>query len=338
MEEVYKMVLSGTDMVLHSRSTNLYGTLDNDDFFMYAGGLAAAIRELDGESPDLVVTNIMNPARPEMTSIDRMMGMELRSRYWNPEWIEGMKKEGFEGANKMAEFVEHMWGWQVTMPETIDAARWEQTFEVYVEDKYGMDLEEFFNEKNPYAYQALTARMLETIRKGYWQPADEVKQTLATEYIKSVTKYGAACSELICNNPALEKYAKDVATQAGLLDSETLIRYTEIMRVATGRELNERNEEMNKLIKTQAVKLEQSPGQMQQDVKPEEKLDEADEQKAENEGSGKTEPIEGYEMEEEAQKTEKGIRTSNISWITIAVILICIGLFCYGWRKGRKQC
>ena len=338
MEEVYKMVLSGTDMVLHSRSTNLYGTLDNDDFFMYAGGLAAAIRELDGESPDLVVTNIMNPARPEMTSIDRMMGMELRSRYWNPEWIEGMKKEGFEGANKMAEFVEHMWGWQVTMPETIDAARWEQTFEVYVEDKYGMDLEEFFNEKNPYAYQALTARMLETIRKGYWQPADEVKQTLATEYIKSVTKYGAACSELICNNPALEKYAKDVATQAGLLDSETLIRYTEIMRVATGRELNERNEEMNKLIKTQAVKLEQSPGQMQQDVKPEEKLDEADEQKAENEGSGKTETIEGYEMEEEAQKTEKGIRTSNISWITIAVILICIGLFYYGWRKGRKQC
>ncbi|MFO0793906.1 MAG: cobaltochelatase subunit CobN [Candidatus Brocadiaceae bacterium] len=44
MEEVYKMVLSGTSMVVHSRSTNVYGTLDNDDFFMYAGGLAAAIQ------------------------------------------------------------------------------------------------------------------------------------------------------------------------------------------------------------------------------------------------------------------------------------------------------
>lgn len=122
MEDVYKMVLSGTRMVVHSCSTNLYGTVDNDDFFMYAGGPAAAIRELDGKSPELVITNMMNPARPEMTPIDRMMGMELRSRYWNPEWIEGMKKEGFEGANKMAEFVENMWGWQVTVPETMDSA------------------------------------------------------------------------------------------------------------------------------------------------------------------------------------------------------------------------
>ena len=173
MEDVYKMALSGTRIVVHSRSTNLYGTVDNDDFFMYAGGLTAAIRELDGKSPELVVTNMMNPAKPEMTPIDRMMGMELRSRYWNPEWIEGMKKEGFEGANKMAEFVENMWGWQVTVPETIDAARWEQTFEVYVEDKYGLDLKEFFSKKNPYAYQAVTARMLETIRKGYWQPTEK---------------------------------------------------------------------------------------------------------------------------------------------------------------------
>jgi cobaltochelatase CobN len=267
-----------------------------------------------------------------------MMGMELRSRYWNPEWIEGMKKEGFEGANKLAKFVEHMWGWQVTMPETIDAARWEQTFDVYVEDKYGMDLEEFFNEKNPYAYQALTARMLETIRKGYWQPAEEVRQTLATEYIKSVTEYGAACSELICNNPVLEQYATGVVANAGLLSKETLAGYTETMRATTGKGLNERNEEMSKLIKTQAVKLERSTVQMRQDVKPEEKHEKTTEQKAGNEGSGKTEVVEGYEMEEEKQETEEGINKSNISWITIAVILICIGLFYYGWRKGRRQC
>lgn len=338
MEDVYKMVLSGTDMVLHSRSTNLYGTLDNDDFFMYAGGLVAAIRELDGQSPDLVITNIMNPAKPEMTAIDKMMGMELRSRYWNPEWIKGMKKEGFEGANKMAEFVEYMWGWQVTMPETIDAARWEQTFEVYVTDKYGMDLEEFFNEKNPYAYQAITARMLETIRKGYWQPAEDVKQLLAKEYIESVTEYGVACSVLICNNPVLEQYATDVVANAGLLSQETLNNYTEIMRATTGKRLSERNEEMSKLIETQAVKLKKSSGQIKQGEKPEEKPDEADEQKTDDFAPEETEIIEGYEMEEETQETEKGISASSTSWITIAVILLCIGLFYYGWRKGRTQC
>ena len=84
MEDVYKMALSGTRMVIHSRSTNLYGTVDNDDFFMYAGGLTAAIRELDGKSPELVITNMMNPAKPAMTPIDRMMGMEERSHHFNP--------------------------------------------------------------------------------------------------------------------------------------------------------------------------------------------------------------------------------------------------------------
>jgi cobaltochelatase CobN len=249
-----------------------------------------------------------------------------------------MKKEGFEGANKMAEFVDNMWGWQVTMPETIDAARWEQTFEVYVTDKYGMDLEEFFNEKNPYAYQSITARMLEIIRKDYWHPTEEVKQSLAKEYIEFVAEHGAACSVLICNNPVLEEYATDVVANAGLLNQETLNSYTEIIRVTTGKGLNERNNDMHNLVKTQAVKPKQSPGQMKQDEKLEEKPDETAEQKTENLVPEETEAIEGYEMEEEIQKTEKGISASSTSWITIVVILMCIGLFYYGWRKGKKQC
>ncbi|MFO0793907.1 MAG: cobaltochelatase subunit CobN [Candidatus Brocadiaceae bacterium] len=85
----------------------------------------------------------MNPTRPEMTPIDRMMGMELRSRYWNPQWIEGMKKEGFEGANKMSEFVENMWAGRSPYWRQWILPDGEQTFEVYVEDKYGMDLKGF---------------------------------------------------------------------------------------------------------------------------------------------------------------------------------------------------
>ena len=41
-------MLSGTEKIVHSSSTMLYGALDNDDMFMYAGGLATAIRNVDG--------------------------------------------------------------------------------------------------------------------------------------------------------------------------------------------------------------------------------------------------------------------------------------------------
>ena len=66
--------------------------------------------------------------------------------------------------------------------------------------------------------------------------------------------------------------------------------------------------------------------------------DEAAEQKTKNPVPEETESIEGYEMEEEVKEAEKGISASSTSRITIAVILICIGFFYYGWRKGRKQC
>ena len=144
MEDVFRMALSGTEKVVHSSSTMLYGALDNDDMFMYMGGLANAIKSLDGKSPDLVVTNTRDPSKPEMTSMDKFIGTEFRSRYVNPTWIEGMKKEGYAGAGAMREFVEYLWGWNATVPDLIDGNMWKETFDVYVQDKHKLGMKEFF--------------------------------------------------------------------------------------------------------------------------------------------------------------------------------------------------
>jgi cobaltochelatase CobN len=109
MEDVFRLALSGTEKIVHSSSTMLYGALDNDDMFMYMGGLATAISSIDGTNPELVVTNTRDPGNPEMTTMDEFIGKEFRSRYVNPNWIEGMKREGYAGANAMREFVEYLW-------------------------------------------------------------------------------------------------------------------------------------------------------------------------------------------------------------------------------------
>ena len=59
------------------------------------GGLAAAVRSIDGESPEMVVTNTRDPGQPEMTGMDKFLGAEFRTRYVNPTWIEGMQREGY---------------------------------------------------------------------------------------------------------------------------------------------------------------------------------------------------------------------------------------------------
>ncbi len=316
MEDVYKEVLSGTEMVLHSRSTNLYGTLDNDDFFMYAGGLVAAVRKLDGKSPELNVTNLMNPAKPEMTSIERMMGMEMRSRYWNPQWIEGMKEEGYEGANKMSEFVDNMWGWQVTVPETITDKHWEQTFEVYVEDKYGMDLEEFFDKTNPWAQQSIAARMLEADRKQYWKAPEDMKNALSKNYAMSVIDKGVACCEHTCNNPALNQFITNIISVAGLLTPQQLDMFKMQIAKATGKKMIEKETANNKpkeaLSKTKEVK------QKDENVK------------SKTEGK----KIEGFEMvEEKAEETK--MSTSGSSWVVIAIVVGIIALVFIGWKRKK---
>jgi cobaltochelatase CobN len=194
----------------------LYGALDNDDFFMYMGGLASAVRNLDGRSPELVVTNTRDPKNPTMSTIDEFIGRELRSRYVNPTWIEGMQKEGYAGAGAMREFVEYLWGWDATVPETIDDSMWQETFDVYVKDKHNLDLKRFFDEKSPFAYQDLTARMIETVRKGYWNPDADTLKTLLTEYVDSVRTHGVGCSEHTCGNPRFLEYVAEQAVESGV--------------------------------------------------------------------------------------------------------------------------
>ena len=71
------------------------------------------------------VVEVQGPAE-----FDKFIGTEFRSRYVNPTWIEGMKKEGYAGAGEMRSFVEYLWGWDATAPEVIDDAKWKETFDL----------------------------------------------------------------------------------------------------------------------------------------------------------------------------------------------------------------
>ncbi len=216
MADVFRLALAGTEKVVHSSSTALYGALDNDDMFMYVGGLAAAIRTIDGKSPEIMVTNTRDPGRPEMSTIDKFIGTEFRSRYVNPTWIEGMKKEGYAGAGAMREFVEYMWGWNATVPETVDAAMWKETFDTYVEDRKNLGMKEFFEKNSAFAYQDMAGRMVETVRKGYWDADPATKKKLLEEYIDSVNRHGTSGAEFTTGNARLSKYVMEQAKAAGV--------------------------------------------------------------------------------------------------------------------------
>lgn len=317
MEEVYRMTLKGTKQVVHSRSTNVYGTLDNDDFFMYAGGLARAVEELDGKSPEIQVMNLMDPSKPRMDSIERVMGIEMKSRYLNPKWIAAMQAEGYEGASKMGDFVENLWGWQVVKRDVVDEAKWREVYEVYVKDKYNLDMKKFFAQKNPWAYQSATARMLEAIRKDYWKPGDpEVAKTLAREYVMSVVEKGVACCEHTCNNPMLDAMVQTLLSVPGLPAPEIVRKFNQIQQQARGKTREEAAAQMQKIAAAWAAD------------RPVTKV-----------ARREAEVVAGYEMEEEV-KTKSAAKpsfgSSGRAWGATFVVFGILGLAGYGAWRGRR--
>ena len=316
MEDVFRLALSGVEKVVHSSSTTLYGALDNDDFFMYAGGLAAAVRSLDGESPELVVTNTRDPGNPEITGIDRFIGAEFRSRYVNPTWIEGMQKEGYAGAAEMRAFVEYLWGWDAVVSETVDDRMWRESFEVYVEDRHELGLREFFDENSPFAFQDITARMVETIRKGYWQADEETLRRLLTEYTGSVAEYGAACSGHTCGNPRLLQYVVEQGANLNLP-----VPLLDAFRVA-----------MESAI---AMDIDRAAAEAEAFVESNEQRMEAEREQLE---SAPQLPVEGFRMEVTDSESSEAPRTGARPerwWGGVAAGLPVLALLLLWWLRRR---
>ena len=208
--DLLRGALAGTDVAVHSRSSNLYATLDNDDFYQYLGGAVMAISSVDGTAPEVVVSDLTNPGSERQETLARFMGRELRARYLNPKWIEGMIAEGYSGARFMSRVVSNLWGWQVTVPDVVDDAKWNEMYATYVEDRNGLGLDEWFSQQeHAWAYQTIVARMLETSRRGYWDAPAEVVARLTEELVESIEAAGAACNALVCNNAPLLAYAME---------------------------------------------------------------------------------------------------------------------------------
>ncbi|WP_300669927.1 cobaltochelatase subunit CobN [Desulfoluna sp.] len=320
--------LKGVAATVHTSSSSLYGTMDNDDVFQYLGGLSLAVEKETGKRPDVVLTRQTRPETVTVEGIEKTVGRELRSRYINPKWITAMKKEDYAGARQMSNFVEYMWGWQVTVPHAVKETSWQQTYDVYVKDSLDLDLKKFFDEANPWAYQSLTARMLESVRKGYWKADEAVTKNLAKEYAMGVVEKGVACCDHTCNNPLLNQMVVTLVSMPGMLSPEMVEKFTIAMEEAVGKKLEDQETE-------QAARHETVMAASQASSDPATKKAEKSVTTPDPNESGRgKKSVQGYKMEKIEKKEETThLSSSGVMWYAAFFLLGFIGLFAWGMHK-----
>lgn len=209
--DMYSKVLSGTDAVVFSRSSNLYALMTNDDPFQYFGGIGLAVRNIDGKTPEMYVANLRRKGAVKSENMDQFLNKELRSRYFHPRWIEKMQENGYAGATAILDRMNNFWGWTVMTPESVRNDQWQQFFEIYVNDAYDMDMQAFFEQANPAALAQMIERMVEAERKDYWQTDKDTMKKMIETYLELAKKH-----DLVTQNEAFNDYLNNQAQGFGL--------------------------------------------------------------------------------------------------------------------------
>lgn len=214
--------LKGNQAVIHPRTTFVYGLLDNDDSYQFAGGLNIATKAVNGGvPPQFYINNQRSRGKEQVETFRTFLVKELSTRYWNPKWIRAQQEAGYAGARQFVKEIEHLYGWQAASKEHVDGQLWQKSFDVYVADKHGLGMEEFFEQANPHARQWQLSRLLEVDHQGTYKFSDADRGELIRRYVRSVIAHGAACSANTCGNQKLHEYiAAEAPLVAGLGDAE----------------------------------------------------------------------------------------------------------------------
>jgi len=208
--DAYDQQIAGTEIVLRSWSDRTRSPLSNKYDWYIGGSLAAAVKHITGEEPEFLLSDVRDPKKASLVSAEDALRKDFRVRLFNRKWIEGMMREGYAGADQVAVHVSNTMGWKIMRPDSVGDDLWEEIVDIYIRDKKNLNIREWFEAENPFAYQEMNEILLETIRKDYWEPDQATIREIAQEYARSVARHGEGGGLRGGGNEKLESFVQAI--------------------------------------------------------------------------------------------------------------------------------
>jgi cobaltochelatase CobN len=176
--------LKSVQVAIHNQDNREHDIFDSDDYFQFHGGMIASIRALAGVQPKAYFGDSSHPEAVRVRDLREEALRVYRSRVVNPKWLEAIRRHGYKGGLEMTATVDYIFGFDATAQIAPDFV-YEGLAENYALDP---DTQAFLKQSNPWALNAIAARLLEAGDRGMWDaPKPETLDGLREVLLESET-------------------------------------------------------------------------------------------------------------------------------------------------------
>ena len=133
--------------------------------------MVATVRALTGRSPQAYFGDSSDPSRTRVRELADEARRVFRTRVVNPKWVQSMQRHGYKGAFELAATVDCLFGYDATA-QVVEDWMYTRLAEQYVLDP---QMQQFFQEKNPWALRSIIERLMEAVQRGLWEQPDQTQ-------------------------------------------------------------------------------------------------------------------------------------------------------------------
>lgn len=316
---LFEKNLGNVDAATLPRVGVVNGVLDDPMPAAFLGGLGQAVRRVSGRTAELYTTDLRDASSPKSETVAASIARELRTRFFNPKFIEALQQRGYDGARYPMFLAENLDLWDTTTPAAVQSSDWGKLKKVYVDDEYGLGLADFFQRHNPFARQMIMANLLQASDRGHWQASAADLADLAQKLAESARTNGLVCEANLCRNAKL----------TGLIEKS-------LAGVPAAAELMQAYRGALEKVQSIPAALAAAPA-----PSPAAASANAPAPVASAAAPAPVVPptIEGRVLEEKSPKlasTESARAPSTVAWLWLSVAAIASGLFAFGWVRARS--
>ena len=165
----FRRRFAAIDVATKNQDNREHDIFDSDDYMQFHGGMIATVRALAGDNPRQFFGDSSDPTLLRTRDLKEEARRVFRSRVVNPKWMDSMKRHGYKGAFELAATVDYIFGYDATA-QIIDDWMYQEVTERYALDA---DMQQFFEQSNPWALRAIAERLMEAADRGMWEDAPE---------------------------------------------------------------------------------------------------------------------------------------------------------------------